>query len=148
MEPTAVTIEDETILVPRLKVQQIIDLGVLRHERERKALLEDLEDAEATTEERLEKLREHRDQKGLSSILVRSAFSVDGAYQIVRLAMGGEYPERLEGLDPTKLSRLALACIGIDLDDMVASGEAVGKEMADRETGHASRRSSSATVQG
>ncbi len=126
MEPIAVPVADGTILVPRLKVQQIIDLAVLRHERERKELVQDLEDAGVDPDDRLQRLREHRKEVGLSSVIVRWAFSVDGAYNIVRMAMG-EFPAELEGMDPGNLSRLALACIGVDLDESVEGG-AEGKE--------------------
>jgi len=108
MEPIAVPVADGTILVPRLKVQQIIDLAVLRHERERKELVQDLEDAGVDPDDRLQRLREHRKEVGLSSVIVRWAFSVDGAYNIIRMAMG-EFPAELEGMDPGNLSRLALA---------------------------------------
>jgi len=135
MKPMAVDIEDKTILVPKLKVQELIDLGVLRHERERKNLIEDLEDSGATQEEKLAQLREHRKERGLASILVRSAFTVDGSFQIIRLAMGGEFPEAFETLDPTRLSRIALGCLGLDLDDLVEEEATEGKEPTNRETG-------------
>lgn len=127
MEPIAVPVADGTILVPRLKVQQIIDLAALRHESERRELVQDLEDAGVPAEERLVKLREHRKEVGLSSVIVRSAFSIDGAYRIVKYAMGGEFPAELEGLDPSNLSSLALACIGVNLDE-ISEGGAEGKE--------------------
>ena len=60
MEPIAVPVGDGTILVPRLKVQQIIDLAALRHEAERRELVQDLEDAGVPSEDRLERLRAHR----------------------------------------------------------------------------------------
>ncbi len=127
MEPIAVTVADGTILVPRLTVQQIVDLAVLRHERERRELVQDLEDAGVPAEDRLAKLREHRKEVGLSSVIVRWAFSVDGAYQIIRSAMGGEFPSMLDGMDPANLSSLALQCIGVSLDAMTEGG-AEGKE--------------------
>jgi len=126
MEPIAVPVADGTILVPRLKVQQIIDLAVLRHERERKELVQDLEDAGVDPEDRLERLRQHRKEVGLSSVIVRWAFSVDGAYNIIRMAMD-DFPAELEGFGPANLSKLALACIGVDLDESVEGG-AEGKE--------------------
>ncbi len=126
MEPIAVPVADGTILVPRLKVQQIIDLAVLRHERERKELVQDLADAGVNPEDRLERLRQHRKEVGLSSVIVRWAFSVDGAYSIIRMAMG-DFPAELEGMDPGNLSRMALACIGVNLDESVEGG-AEGKE--------------------
>jgi len=126
MEPIAVPVADGTILVPRLKVQQIIDLAVLRHERERKELVQDLEDAGVDPEDRLERLRQHRKEVGLSSVIVRWAFLVEGAYNIIQLSMG-EFPAELEGFGPANLSKLALACIGVDLDESVEGG-AEGKE--------------------
>ena len=127
MEPIAVPVADGTILVPRLKVQQIIDLAALRHESERRELVQDLEDAGVPAEDRLVKLREHRKEVGLSSVIVRSAFSIDGAYRIIKYAMGGEFPAEHEGVDPSNLSSLALACIGVDLD-AISEGGAEGKE--------------------
>ena len=138
MEPIAVPVGDGTILVPRLRVQEIIDLAVLRHERERRELVQDLEDAGVSAEERFERLRTHRKEIGLSSVVVRSAFTVDGAFQIIRLAMKGEFPAELEGLDPNNLSRLALACIGIDLDNL-SERSAEGKAATPAETGSVSQ---------
>ena len=128
MQPIPVTIADETVLVPRLRVQQIIDLSTLRHERDRLELVNDLEDAGVPTEERFEQLREHRNQTGLSSIIVRSAFTVQGAYQIIRLAMGGEFPESLAGLEPTEMSRIALQCLGVDIEQFETDDEDEGDE--------------------
>lgn len=127
MEPIAVTVGPGTILVPRLRVQQIIDLAVLRHERERRDLIQDLEDAGVPADDRLERLRQHRKEVGLSSVIVRWAFSVDGAYQILKMAMGDQFPEEFESFDPANLSNLALQCIGVDLD-ATSEGGAEGKE--------------------
>mgnify|MGYP003153869778 CR=1 FL=1 len=120
MTPQAVTINDETILVPKLTVQQIIDMSVLQNERDRADLLQDLKDSGIEGEERLTALRQHRSESGLSATVVRSAFTAAGAYQIVRMAMGGEFPESMNQLDPTKLSEIALGCLGIVMDDLVA----------------------------
>lgn len=117
MQPIPVTIDDDTLLVPRLRVQQIIDLSTLRHESDRRDLVRDLEEAGVEAEERFAKLREHRDQAGLSSIIIRSAFTVQGAFQIIRLAMGGEFPELMAGMEPTELSKIALQCLGLNLED-------------------------------
>ena len=130
MQPIPVTIADETILVPRLRVQQIIDLQVLRHERDRLELVKDLEDAGVSAEERLARLREHRDQAGLASVIVRSAFTIQGAHQIIRLAMDGEFPESFGGLEPTEISRIALQCLGLNLDDF-EDDEDKGEERAE-----------------
>ena len=125
------------MLIPRLRVQQIIDLSILRHERDRRGLVQDLKEAGVSSEESLARLREHRSQEGLSSIVVRSAFTVDGAFQIIRLAMGGDYPASLESLDPTTLSNVALQCLGLDLDELAGerTESAEGKVRTSAETG-------------
>jgi hypothetical protein len=148
MKPIPVESQGQTVLVPRLRVQQIIDLSVLRHDQERRELKQDLEDAGVDPAERLERLREHRKQVGLSSVIVQSAFSVGGAYQIIRLAMGGDFPESFEDLEPTRLTEVALGCLGIELDDLVGDGSAEGKDRTDVETGSPTLRSSSANFQG
>ena len=122
MEPIPVSVGDTTTLVPRLTVQQVIELGVLRDEEVRRALIEDADAAGLEPTDKMELLRKHRDQRGLSSAIVKSAFSVDGAYRIVKRAMGGTWPSAFESMDPSDLSTLALGCLGIDLDEFV-SGE-------------------------
>ena len=131
MTPQAVTINQETILVPKLTVQQIIDMSVLQNERDRADLLQDLKDAGIEGEERLVALRNHRAEAGLSATVVRSAFSAVGAFSIIRMAMGGEFPETMNSLDPTRLSEIALSCLGIEMDDLVADED--GSEGKDRE---------------
>jgi len=39
----------------------------------------------------------------------------------------GDFPAELEGFGPANLSKLALACIGVDLDE-ASEGGAEGKE--------------------
>ena len=118
MQPIPVHVGEDTVLVPRLKVQQIIDLAVLRHARERKDLLEDLDDAGVDKVDRVRHLREKRDESGLTSVVIRWAFSIEGAFAIVRAAMGGEFPSILESVDATRLTQIALGCLGLDLDEL------------------------------
>ncbi len=128
MEPIPVSVGDSTVLVPRLTVQKVIELTVLRDEEGRRAILEDASDAGLDPNERMDLLKKHREQRGLSSSIVKSAFSVDGAYRIVKQAMGGTWPPEFESMDPTDLSTVALGCLGIDLDEFVsAESSAEGK---------------------
>jgi len=120
MEPIPVSVGDTTTLVPRLTVQQVIELGVIRHEEERRSLIEDADAAGLDATERMDVLRKHREQRGISSVIVKSAFTVDGAYRIVKKAMGGTWPSEFESIDPTDLSTVALGCLGIELDAFVA----------------------------
>jgi hypothetical protein len=148
VEPIPVTIAGETFLVPRLRVQDIIDLQTLRFDRERRELIEDLEAAGVSSDDRLATLRKHRQERGLSSVIVRAAFSVEGAWSIVRSALKDDIPEPLREMDPQTLSRTALACIGIDLDEMTSDqeGRAEGKGSTSLETGSPNPHSSSESI--
>jgi len=134
MNPIPITVGGETTLVPRLRVQQILDLAARRFERDRLDLVADLTDAGVGPEERLERLREHRKESGLSSGIVRAAFSTEGAIEIIAEAMGGEFPERFGSIAPDEVSRLALACIGVELGEK-DEGSAEGKDPASSVTG-------------
>lgn len=127
MNPTPVTIEGETTLVPRLRVQQVIDLSTRRFERERLNLIADLTDAGVEAGDRLIQLRKQRDEAGLSAMIIRSAFSTEGSKEVVAEAMGGQFPESFASIAPDELSRLALACLGVTLDDKAEEGRAEGK---------------------
>lgn len=129
MEPIAVTTQEGTLLIPRLTVQQIIDLTAEASEAERQAILRDLRDAEASASERMERLERHRRESSLSSTVIRDAFNLVGARRILSAALGS-FPASLEDLDPARLSRLALGSLGVDLDEY-AEGSAEGK--ADQE---------------
>ena len=117
MNPIPITVGEETTLVPRLKIQQIINLSTLRFERDRIALVNDLTDSGVQASDRLEALREHRKECGLSSVIVRSAFSIEGAIEIITEAMGGDFPEQFGSISPDEMSRLALGCIGVELKE-------------------------------
>ena len=121
MNPIPITIGGETTLVPRLRIQQIIDLSTRRFERDRLNLVADLNDAGVDAE--------HRKECGLSSVIVRSAFSVEGAIAIVTDAMGGELPQQFASISPDEMSRLALGCIGVELEEK-AERSAEGKAQA------------------
>ena len=85
MNPIPITIGGETTLVPRLRIQQIIDLSTRRFERDR--------------------------------------------LEIVTDAMGGELPQQFASISPDEMSRLALGCIGVELEEK-AEGSAEGKAQA------------------
>ena len=127
MQPIPISVGETTILVPRLTVQQVIELSVLRDEEDRRSLISDADEAGLDPDSKMAVLRVHREQRGLSSLVVRSAFSIDGAYRIVKMAMGGTMPAELETYDPSDLSTVALGCLGVDLDELVDDSSAEGK---------------------
>ena len=121
--PKVVTVEGQQVAIPKLTVQQIISLNAIVHEKNRIKLIEDLKAAEATTDEKLAALREHRKEEGLTSVIVRSAFALEGALAVLDAAFDGEMPESIKQLDPTELTELALSCFGITITDTQESAK-------------------------
>ena len=114
MADFATTIAGETRLVPRLTVRQIIDVQNLAAERARVALVQDLDDAGCDAETRLDRLERHRRDTDLVQYVVRQAFTVGGAHEILATAFGGEVPDDIAGLAITEQTDLALRALGLD----------------------------------
>lgn len=123
--PKVITTSEGQISVPKLTVQQIIDLSATIHESNRSKLMRDLDDSGAPHESRLEALAHFRKEEGLTSVIIRSAFSLEGAMKILAEAFGGEVPNSITELDPTEITNLALSCFGIDV--IGEKGESEGK---------------------
>ena len=97
-----------------------------QYERERADLIEDLETAQASPQERMRALKEHRQTKGLTGNLMRSAFSLEGALKIIEWVCD---PEDLEGIKsgtPEETVRLALTLLGFEDTDEESSAEKKG----------------------
>lgn len=122
MSDFATTIDGEAILVPRLTVAQILDVQSLAAERARVNLIADLEAAGCDAEARLERLERHRRDTDLVQYVIRQAFSVAGAQEILRIAFDGSIPDRVAALPITDQTDLALRALGLDRRE--ASGEA------------------------
>jgi|TARA_R100000030_G_scaffold88489_1_gene72448 hypothetical protein len=118
MEPIPVTVAKETTLVPRLKVQEIISLSAKKSEEKRIELLADLNDSQVDSATRFEALKEFRENQTTSMYLVRSAFTVEGAVEIIASAMGGEFPAQFKHLDPNQLTTIAANCLGFDMEEV------------------------------
>ena len=121
---------DGQVSIPRLTVNQIIELQAIHWKAERDALVEDMDQAGIESSERLERLREARQASESVMALMRLPFSIRWCRTIVGLAIdGGE--SLVESMNPEEASRSALWCLGYDLDDLkpktAADGRAEGK---------------------
>ena len=116
MEPIPVIIENETIMVPKLQVQQMISLACEVHEQKRDLLIKDLDDSGAEPATRLDSLKQFRDEEVQTLSLIRSAFSVEGAVKIIATAMGGEFPTQFSNISPDQISVIAAGCLGVEIE--------------------------------
>jgi len=117
MKKKSITVGTKQFLVPRVTVQQMMDMIETQHAARRQSLIADLEDAGASSEVRVQKLREFSEQNGLMSNVIREAFTVRGAVWIISEAYEGNFPEEFNELLPDDLSRVALHIIGFDPDE-------------------------------
>tara|TARA_R100001510_G_scaffold57512_2_gene65902 strand:+ start:3233 stop:3628 length:396 start_codon:yes stop_codon:yes gene_type:complete len=116
---------DGQVSIPRLTVNQIIELQAMHWKAERTALVEDMEEAGVESSERLDRLREARQASESVMALMRLPFSIRWCRSIVGLAIaGGE--TLVESMNPEEASRAALWCLGYDLDDLKPNTEEKG----------------------
>lgn len=128
MKPIIPRGTDSSISIDRLTIQEIIQIQTEFEEARRRDLLADLEDSGATSEERLKALRADRDASGNVAALLRLAFDPRWAQRICRKASKGdaESASWMDQLPAEELTRIALACLGADLDEMKAGGKTEG----------------------
>ena len=101
--------------VPKLTVQDILELQEREFVVQKKALIASLDDAGADENLRVEKLMALRRRSDLGDDLIMSAYGIRGASAIIRHALGDSVTtlEDLE-LDPTgDLQKLALELLGV-----------------------------------
>jgi hypothetical protein len=116
---------DGQVSIPRLTVNQIIELQAIHWKAERAALVEDMDQAGVESSERLDRLREARQASESVMALMRLPFSIRWCRVIVGLAVeGGE--GLVESMNPEEASRAALWCLGYDLDDLTPQDDEKG----------------------
>lgn len=116
--------DGETITIEEATVAQVIGLMDHQFERQRKELIEDLDSVGAPADLKLDEVRKLRDDKGLTSKIIRHAFSLRGAMEVIEYVVpDGKREKALRG-DPDELVWLALRLLGFDLSDVDEKNEA------------------------
>jgi hypothetical protein len=95
-------------------VEDLIALMDDQFSREREDLIADLEAANASSEERLRVLSDHRRTKGMTGNLMRSAFSLDGAVRIIKWCCEPDMADNLTNGTPEQIVRNALLLLGYE----------------------------------
>lgn len=111
--------------------RQYLELAHRSFEDLRAALIRDLDDAGASPELRLEKLREFDRDRGRATSLVEWALSLEGSCEIVALALeaAGKPAEDIDAMgDPRALTPLALRLIGIDIQTRLFESGATNED--------------------
>jgi len=103
-------------------VADAINLTELFYQQERKDILQDLKDANATSTERLDRLRTHAEQRGMATFLARCAMRTDRA-RIIVTTTNADSGDWIDGMPPLQLCEVALRLLGHDFDETEANSE-------------------------
>ncbi len=103
--------------VPEATVSDLMSLLDQQFETSRLELLKDLDDVKATAGEKIVALRELRATKGLTSNLMRSAFEIKGATNIIKYVCSPDDVDAILDAAPDDLVWLALKILGFEPTD-------------------------------
>lgn len=117
---------DKTIPVRVAQIRDVLHIMDEVYQVQRKELLEDLESSGAGTLEKIQALAGLREERGSVSLLMKSAFSLHGAIQILKHLSDSSYHDSLNEVPMDQLVLVALKAIGFESDDET-SGEEEGK---------------------
>jgi hypothetical protein len=147
------TMAGKNCVVPKMTPIDFMDLCQRLYVRDREALLQDLEDAGAPPELRVEQLKELRRRASLSSNVYMALLTVDGAMMIIdgALERGGIKDIKVSDamMHADELSRIAAEICNFDLEGAMKGG---GSDDADplmngRVSGSSTRHGSRTLVQ-
>ena len=102
--------------VPLATVQDVIDMMDATYARKRMELLADLEAMSASEEAKVKALTELRDRKGLTTDLLREAFTLPGARAIIEHVAKPEDHEAIMEDQPDQIVQVALQVLGFTVD--------------------------------
>jgi hypothetical protein len=128
MKKKNVVVSGRSFQVPRLSVQDCMDICDSEYEWHRSNLKQDLKESGASSEESIAALREMTDKKGLMSLAIRSAFTIRGAINIISSGYEGNFPEQFNELSMESLSEIALHMLGFDPASQEEEKSAEGNE--------------------
>ena len=115
--------DDKTFHLEKATVQDVIDLMDEMHKEKRSELLEYLVAAGVSGDEKIKALCELRQTKGITSDLVRSAFTLNGAKKVIEFKC---QPGEMHGVcdcAPDEVVYLALEILGFDRDAFEADAQ-------------------------
>ena len=106
----------KTYHVPMATVQNVIDLMDANYAESRKALIEDLKAMDASDEAKIKAMDDLRQRRGMTTDLIRSAFTLAGARAILEHVVDPDEFHEVADTTPDELVQLALQVLGFDVD--------------------------------
>ena len=128
MKKKTFVVDGKDMQIGCLTVQQVNDLMESLYQVSRKDTLQDLDDAGIEGSQRLQSLKELREESLLVSTLLKACFSLRGSMQVISKAFNDELPESFNSCDLNTLTAIAAHLIGFDLDDLEGQSSAEGNQ--------------------
>ncbi len=114
---------DRTIRARVAKVADVIHLMEQQYERDRLEMIKNLNDCEVPANEKMSALKELAAEKGQVSTLMKSAFTLQGAIEVLKYSTEPDDHKYLEDIEVDRLVVFALQVLGF-----TASTEEEGTE--------------------
>lgn len=117
-EPVIHAFNDGTELVLRqITMAEAIEMESAIWQRERVALMQMLDDSQATAEQRVAQMKDHYERRGLASEMTRQLFRTHHAKDVIKKVAPPGSDVQIERLAPNVACELALRCVGYELRD-------------------------------
>jgi hypothetical protein len=108
--------KEKVVHVEQATVQDVIDMMEAKYLQARKQLVDDLKFAGASETALVKGLTELRENRGITALLLRDAFTLDGAKHIVEHMAKPEDHESIFSAKPNEVVDLALQILGYEYD--------------------------------
>lgn len=118
---------EKTIQVRVAKIRDVLHIMDQVYEARREELLEDLDSSGAGTLEKMQALAQLREDRGSVSLLMKSAFTLHGAIEILKHLTDSSDHESLNEVPMDKLVLVALRSIGFEQSDDDSDEDEEGK---------------------
>lgn len=112
-----------SLRVPEATVADVISLVDHQFDKEKKELLADLADVDASDELKFDAVRKLRSEKGLTSNLIKGCFSLAGAVEIIKFLVPIDMHDAVLEAEADELVWLALRLLGFDVNDDAEAGD-------------------------
>ena len=107
----------KSVRIPEPSVANLIGLMEHKYQIERMAILADLEEVGASTEAKYKAMNELREAKGLTSVLLRWCFTLEGAVEVIKYLTDTKIHDEMLDATPDELVFLALRLVGYEAPD-------------------------------
>ena len=114
--PVLVKPNNGNLTLRQVSLAEMISFGEEVWQKERSRLLKDLDDSNATSEERRLALSELQTKRGMAHEVMRYAFNLEYAHELISMVADPEVMNEIAKMKPDKVVECALMVMGCEID--------------------------------